>query len=63
MRTNTVFSLTLRGFGGDQSFHTQNEFRDAQESLYDRVMRYLNTPFGTFQDVPTDPDWARKMLG
>lgn len=45
MRTNSVFSLTLRGFGSeDKVFHTQNECRDLPESLFERVMKYLDTP-------------------
>lgn len=45
MRTNSVFALTLRGFGtNDKVFHTQNECRDLPQSLDERVREYLNTP-------------------
>lgn len=45
MRTDTVFALTLRGFGSeDVVFHTQNECRDLPQSLFDRVKEYLDTP-------------------
>lgn len=45
MRTNTVFALTLRGFGMDDVvFHTQNECRDLPQSLFERVKEYLDTP-------------------
>lgn len=44
MRTNTVFAVTFRGFGSDKVFHTQNECRDLPESLYDRIITWLDTP-------------------
>jgi len=45
MRSNTVFAITLRGFGNaDAVFHTQNECRDLPQSLDERVREYLNTP-------------------
>lgn len=45
MRFNTVFALTLRGFGmEDITFHTQNECRDLPQSLFDRVKEFLDTP-------------------
>lgn len=45
MRTNTVFAVTLRGFGTeDKVFHTQNECRDLKQSLYERIREYLDTP-------------------
>ena len=44
MRTGHCFALTLRGYGWQQHFHTQNECRDLPESLYDRVVAFLTTP-------------------
>jgi hypothetical protein len=44
MRTNTVFSVKLRGFGSEAEFYVMNEARDIPESLYDRIMTYLITP-------------------
>lgn len=45
MRTNSVFAITLRGFGSeDITFHTQNECRDLPQSLFERVKEYLDTP-------------------
>lgn len=43
LRSNTVFSITFRGFGigSEKLFHCQNECRDLPESLYDRCMTYL----------------------
>lgn len=41
MRTGHCFSITLRGYGWEQTFHTQNECRDLPESLYDRVVKFL----------------------
>jgi hypothetical protein len=60
MRTNSVFAITLRGFGSeDKVFHTQNECRDLPESLYERVMNYLDTPVVTLPppapNVPRTP--------
>ncbi len=44
MRTNCVFAVTLRGFGcADKVFHTQNECRDLEESLEERIRAYLDT--------------------
>lgn len=44
MRFNNVFSVTLRGFGGEKEFYVMNEFREVKESLFDRIMTYLQTP-------------------
>lgn len=45
MRTNTVFAVTFRAFGSaEMTFHTQNECRDLQESLKERILTYLTTP-------------------
>ena len=41
-RTNECFHITLRGFGWNKAFATTNEFRDLPQSLYDRVMQFLN---------------------
>lgn len=41
MRTGHCFSLTLRGYGWERHFHTQNECRDLPESLYERVVAFL----------------------
>lgn len=45
MRTNSVFAVTLRGFGyEDTVFHTQNECRDLPQSLFERIKEFLDTP-------------------
>jgi len=45
MRTNSVFAVTLRGFGyEDMVFHTQNECRDLPQSLFERIKEFLDTP-------------------
>jgi hypothetical protein len=45
MRFNTVFAVTLRGFGfEDTLFHTQNECRDLPQSLFERIKEFLDTP-------------------
>lgn len=44
MRTGHCFAVKLRGYGWEQFFHTQNECRDLPESLYTRVINFLNTP-------------------
>lgn len=42
LRTNSVFSITFRGFGNaDRTFHNQNEERLNPVSLRDRCMAYL----------------------
>ena len=42
MRTSTVFAVNIRGFNGDKDFHTQNECRDLPESLFERIMNWLD---------------------
>lgn len=44
MRDFKCFAITLRGFSYEEIFHTQNECSDLPESLYDRVMTWLDTP-------------------
>lgn len=44
MRTGHCFALTLRGYGWERTFHTQNECRDLPESLFDRVVAFLKEP-------------------
>ena len=45
MRFNNVFAVTLRGFGfEDKVFHTQNECRDLEQSLEERIREFLDTP-------------------
>lgn len=41
IRTGHCFSITLRGYGWEESFHTQNECSELKESLYDRVVTFL----------------------
>jgi hypothetical protein len=41
LRSDTVFSITFRGFGGETLLHCQNECRDLKESLFERCMTYL----------------------
>ena len=44
-RFSNVFSITFRTMGaGETNFHCMNEFRDIEESLYERVMKWLTTP-------------------
>lgn len=41
-RTGGVFNVTLRGFGqADANFHVCNEQRDLPDSLYDRIIYWL----------------------
>lgn len=42
MRNGKVFAITFRGFGWDQTLHTQNECRDLPDSLFDRCMAFLD---------------------
>lgn len=43
MRTNTVFSITFRGFGfEDKNLHCQNECRELSETLFQRCLRWLD---------------------
>jgi len=51
MRTNTVFAITLRGFGNTQLFHTQNECRDLSQTLKERVLAYLTNGESTTIEV------------
>lgn len=44
LRTNTVFSMEFRLFGGGEVWiHCQNESRNLPASLYDRCMTFLRT--------------------
>ena len=44
MRTNAVFAITFRTFGGGAiELHTQNECRSLPTSLYERCMDALTT--------------------
>ena len=42
-RTGDCFSITFRGYGGEQAFYIMNEHRDNPKSLFERCMTYLNT--------------------
>ena len=43
MRDLKVFAVSFNGFSfEDKEFHTQNECRDLPESLYDRIMTWLD---------------------
>ena len=42
MRTGHCFAIKLRGYGWEETFHTQNECRDLPESLFERVIAFLN---------------------
>lgn len=44
MRDFKCFSITLRSFSYEKHFHTQNECRDLEKSLFNRVMEWLDTP-------------------
>ena len=43
MRTNTVFAVTLRGYGDTKDFYITNEFIDHPMSLEERIREYLDT--------------------
>jgi hypothetical protein len=51
MRTNTVFAITLRGFGNTQAFHCVNECRDLPQTLKERVLAYLTNGESTAIEV------------
>ena len=42
MRTGHCFAIKLRGYGWEETFHTQNECRNLPKSLYERVIEFLN---------------------
>lgn len=42
MRTNTIFSIKFRG-SFEKHFHCVNECRDLTESMFERIMEWLNT--------------------
>ena len=43
MRDNKVFAVGFSGFTfADETFHTQNECRELSESLFDRIMNWLD---------------------
>lgn len=44
MRDMKVFSVTLRGYGSKNEFHTTNEMRGVDGSLFDTIIDFLNTP-------------------
>jgi hypothetical protein len=44
MRSNTVFSITFRGFGWEKNLYCQNECRNLPESLLHRCLAFLDTP-------------------
>lgn len=45
MRTNSVFAITIRGFGFNETvFHTQNECSNLPQSLEERVRLFLDSP-------------------
>jgi hypothetical protein len=41
-RDGRCFAIKLRGYGWEQTFHTQNECRDLPESLDQRVRAFLD---------------------
>jgi hypothetical protein len=44
MRDIKVFAVSFNGFSfGDKTFHTQNDCRDLPESLFDRIMAWLDS--------------------
>lgn len=42
MRDGAVFSVTFRGYGWEETLHTQNECRDLPETLFERCMAWLD---------------------
>ena len=42
MRDNCVFSVTFRGYGWEETIHTQNECRGLADSLFLRCMNFLD---------------------
>lgn len=44
MRSNTVFSIKFRTYGGEYDFHVMNECRELEQSLYERCMAFLKEP-------------------
>jgi len=42
MRTNTIFSITFRGFGEEKNLNCVNENRELETSLFQRCMEYLD---------------------
>jgi hypothetical protein len=44
MRTNTVFAVSLRGYGDTKDFYITNEFISEPKSLEQRIREYLDTP-------------------
>ena len=43
MRDNKVFAVAFNDFSfGGKEFHTQNECRDLPESLFERIMKWLD---------------------
>ena len=49
MRDGTIFSIVFRGFGWGKTLHTQNEFRDLLDSLFERCMKFLDEPIPSFE--------------
>lgn len=43
-RDGKCFAIKLRGYGWEETFHTQNECRDLPESLDQRVRAFLIDP-------------------
>lgn len=43
MRTNSVFNVKFRG-GYNKEFSSTNENRYLKETMYERIMQWLNTP-------------------
>ena len=42
MRTGHCFAIKLRGYGWEETFHTQNECRNLPKSVYERGIEFLN---------------------
>lgn len=40
-RTNTYFAVSLRGYGWQKVFHCQNENKEIELSLRDRITEFL----------------------
>ena len=44
MRTNTFYCITFEMYGYSHTIHCVNEYKDLEQSLFDRCIEFLNTP-------------------
>jgi len=43
-RTNTFYCITFEMYGHKHTLHCVNDYRDLEQSLFDRCIDFLNTP-------------------